>query len=322
MEEPQIVPRELVDTEQAWLREARVPVSQVLSRLGEFTLTEVVRQFRQNRWGGERSITEEDVRACARFAFSAIQEGKELRPPARSALTERIAGVLSAAPSDAGPSVEAPLRQLVFSTLKPRSPGDFSQLAAVAEHQLSELAAGHAVDDHASWPDITPRTTGLALRFAATLIREGALPAAPDDEGTFFRDLLTPDVRYTVVSLSVYWSELADARLTPEVMYHRWKGTVEALESSYDFWKLQRALSARDALQDAISLVPPSARQSLIDLVAPLDDTFEVSTERVPSPSYGGRSSWKKASWWWYRIPRQRGPRLESDFGAPGLLPL
>jgi hypothetical protein len=117
------------------------------------------------------------------------------------------------------------------------------------------------------------------------------------------------------------WSELADARLTPEVMYHRWKGTVEALESSYDFWKLQRALSARDALQDAISLVPPSARQSLIDLVAALDDRFEVSTERVPSPSYGGRSSWKKASWWWYRIPRQRGPRLESDFGPPGLLP-
>jgi hypothetical protein len=89
-------------------------------------------------------------------------------------------------------------------------------------------------------------------------------------------------------------------------MWSRFVRAVETEPESLGYEEYENWLSARDVLEDVISLLSPSARQTIETYVRPLDHSMFEATREAAS-SIRPRAPWQPQRWWWYRVPSPMG---------------
>lgn len=311
--------RESIDTERAFVREAGVPVSLVLSELGKrLSLDAVLRGFSKPKWGG-RSLSRDDLLACAESALGLVRRGDQLLPSVVAALTEKWAQQHVVSLVGEERSLDPSLASALEREWSLRLRGSIEEVRAAADELLAGIVSGSAVLGQTG---MSQNLESQALRFASALVREGRLPASPQpDVGRFIREMVADPTRRIVDEHALYLSELLDQRITPEILFRRWDRRVARIEAGCDdFWELQESLRRRDMLEEALLLLPPAALEQVRAMVAPLDAQYEHATEPVDAPIYGRRAPWRREYWWWYRVPLLRGAELESELMRNELL--
>ena len=94
-------------------------------------------------------------------------------------------------------------------------------------------------------------------------------------------------------------------------------GFVRAVERGYDdsIYEYTNDLSVRDRLESLVAGSSPTLRSKLREVLAPVDDRFELATEpaiRPLSATPGELGSW------WQRVPKHREGELADDLEAMG----
>ncbi len=142
-----------------------------------------------------------------------------------------------------------------------------------------------------------------------------------DDATGSLLETLSPDERARLNDLLRHPSYLR----TPELLLDTWQRLVAQVEGGYNdiVDEYVHALTCRDLLEDAISLVPPRKAERTVETVKPWDLRFSDATRGLPKPIHQRRSG--PVRWWFYRIPARQGSRfqehLEWWLEAEGSLP-
>jgi len=317
------------DTELAWLRETGIPASMVLSGLSFWGSFDRMVQFAFPKpIPGPPNVTRrrllwEDVKTGAEYALSKIQEGAELSPPALTAVvqawaTDFVASLIREGRS-IDPSLASALEDYSGTVLR-------AKLGTVRQKAEVFLASLAGMDVRENDSLASAEIEKQALHYAAVLVRGGRLPAGnlhhPEDERSFIRDAVSEQVRVRLFDCSVYLSESSGHRVTPESLFRQWERRVSKAETESDgeYMELYLDLQQRDKLEEMLLLVPPTEYGPVGAIIRPVDERYEQATDPVDAPIYGRAASWARVSWWWYRIPKRRGPKLEREFLSSGVI--
>jgi len=239
----------------------------------------------ENRLSSERSRPQagvrRDLKAILTDATALVRE-KSLLPPAEAAFIEK--------------NREASL--------------ELQSLRSLAECLLRACISQFS--DSSVLPDPKREQTHYtALRYAEALVRQEAVLEAlgrmNSSNAPLQNDMTGPDRN----------------RIDDFFLYRNVKGRFETLDSLIDLWERSVAwvkdkaesylyeefvdrLISRDSLEDALSLLSPTGRQTLESRVRSLDERF-VHATRPASSSIRPRSPWRPQRWWWFRVPSPMG---------------
>lgn len=223
----------------------------------------------------DETCSPDDVRAAAAHAAVLLRE-QRLHPPA-------LAGFLQTRPFAGGVTEELPAAA--------------DLLAAYA----SDPARNRIVDRPE--PDARER---IAAEYAAALLLQESLLTDPPPSP--LRDALPAEDRQRIDEL-LLWASMNGPVKTLEGWLASYERLIEWLErdaGSVLFEEHEDKLTARDRLEQALSLSSPEARALLEGHVQSLDERFRATTREV-SASIRPAMSWRPSGWWWHRVPATPG---------------
>jgi hypothetical protein len=240
---------------------------------------------------------------------AAITSKKSLLPPTKAGFVDGFAGLLTQA---ALVRERAPMPTGVPQTPQSDSDGEPVVPDLDSIRQLAErLLTAYLVDDCDS-PD-RPRPEvqeehGIALRYVEALMRQEeviqALAEVDPGNSPLHASLAGRD-RERINEFLLYRSIMGRFH-TLDTLVDEWKRLVNALEDhpdavlreEYEDW-----LTARDALANALSMLPPPKRWEAESQVRRLDSRFLALSRPVATPIRPA-SGWRVQAWWWFRVPR------------------
>jgi uncharacterized protein (DUF433 family) len=237
-----------------------------------------------------RDLEPADISAALSYA-AAIANAKRLRPPTRAAFAES--------------------RLLSGLTIE--------NVEAQASAVLAELG-----DTEQTWPPGNESAADLsraAAAYAAKLIGQESKRTFSEGFGNPIGVPLPPSDQRLLQEFYEYRIALGGPEdLSPDKLFERWKQLVEMTERGYfDVYdEYANALDGRDLLEDSISMVSPSSRRTLLEIVDPWDRRFAGATRESHS-SLRRLSRWRPLRWWWYRVPHDVGPLFEKYLEELGL---
>ena len=286
----------VLNGEQASLEGTGIPVSLVLGLLAQgHCEDEVLERLRSSRYAdaGRRSVTRDDVRAAIAYG-AALAQDEALSLPADDRFLEW----------------KHELGEFSVDEVKARASNILASLAA-GESERAVLARS---------PPLSPVDLRAVMAYGAALAADESLPPAEPEtsEQRFLRDDLLPQDRALVDELMAYRAPFHNA--TPERIFARWQGLVEKVEAGYEdiYDEYVLALSRRDVLEDAVSIVSPLSEERLLRVIRPWDRRFDSATSPATRAIFPAQA--KPGRWWWYRVPKRLAGPLEQHLHSAGLL--
>lgn len=242
------------------------------------------------------AVSLEDVRSALRQAATHIENTPLLEPV-------QAGFVISSSPPPAASSAEA--RRA--STPPEIAEAELPNLREAARSLIAEYLNGPGVPralrtEAAAWQG------SIALRLAERLLlqEEGLaeLAAAARDPSSV-HSRLTPGDRALVDA-----ALLARGRVVRiDAWISSWTKAISGLiahPNTITYEDHEERLIRRDALEDVLALLSPSAVRTVREPVSELDGQFLAMTQDAGA-SISPPRPWRPQRWWWYRIPRHPG---------------
>ena len=259
-------------------------------------------------------LTPEGIRSAARHAAEACGEWS-------MSLQAKEAFFVRHRPDSLSAQLRAMREQLGVGQAPLRLPGARELTRQARDWAIPVLGCvgrGLALTDAADALGVSLEVTRWAVSWGAAVVYDRdaaavALDAEPDAVlrqvlGSWDRALLDDDYRYC--------NALAESTVTrtPDVELARWERFVATVETGYEdiLDEYVLSLSHRDQLATSIDLITPAGRRAADQLIGLQDERFLAATEDLGYAMFG-MARWSPRHWWYYRVPRRLGPRMERD---------
>lgn len=257
-------------------------------------------------------LTPEGVRAAARHAAEACGEWS-------MSLQAKEAFFVRHRPDSHSGRLRAMREQLVAGQSPLTLPGARELTRQARDWAIPVLGCvgrGLALTDVAGALEVSLEVTRWAVSWGAAVVydRDAAEVDLDSEPEALLRQVLGSSDRAMLDDYYRYRNALAESRVatTPDVELARWERFVATVETGYEdiLDEYVLSLSHRDQLATAIDLITPAGRRAADQLIGPQDERFLAATEDLGYAMHG-IARWSPRHWWYYRVPRRLGSRME-----------